>query len=1111
MALSDHPGKRQHHGFHAARVAAALVSVLFTGWFVGGAKAQPPGTVPSLEMVQQENDNAGGELPVKAFFYLDEIGIPNMMPLMTMEKMDEFWNGAKTTSDLFKLEELNAKVIADADRAKLDIEIKLSIDPTGGQWVSVPLKMGNFHMDGAPEFSSVPAASRNDAERLTPMPEGKGYQLMLRSSESREIVVKLKATSLVKSSSVNVLDFQFPVVSTSVVVETTPRDVSVEISGLGTEVLLPRENLSKDPFTVVSSGGSFQFSWGPKQRVKSQTAKYEVQQDVQFDWKSPEESPLMTAQWRVKSSRESESVSVFAVELPPAARLEPKVLLRSSEKTITPKKINNTRYEFTIPEEERRNEIDVSLSIVLNANNRDASGWFNLRVPQLVGAIRQEGEITINTVDDYRLRWRAKRGVQRILNDASESIDRGYKFSFDRGSVVLPIRLSAQQQQLRVSAESDIRISENLASLEMTILSRGEASDSRELEIDFGQWQPQSIVDADSGENLAIGTTKGLVQVSLTSDLGGEPSVVRIVAVHPPLDDGDAIQFQLPRVTSSDSTIVIESSEVAIRSSGRSSFVVDLSDSQSLSTASDLASERPNLLVSKFLVQPPNAKARVSGVMVQQPPQISLESDVSVILDGEQVVTTVNWLLASETDLEGRLEIGIPAAMGTRLANAKSNGGEEPATTAEDLSEEWSVTLNGKGAELKSLGNQKYELISDRMTDGTFSVQWVNSQAMNLKETHAIGLPRPRNADVEVLGDILVDLEGNEKFDLQVADRPSMTSLQFAEPPRDPIRVRLITRSANERDLSIERAVMRSAIGSNVRQEQVLAKVKGGEAFRVTLLQPNKNPKVEAFLDQENVVVRRDDDELVVVLPADSASHIVDLRVWSETTQAGLLDQVQPILRLPFGTGRVYWQVIVPDNAHVIWSAPTVRRAMRWEFDRWTLSRQSVMTDQSLLDWVGASNESVVPPGNSYLYLGSDISSFRVRLISRSSLWLLVGLVVLGLASLLVYVPSARNPMTAVVGAIAFAGLLSVAPDASILIGQFAMFALVLVVVMIGLRTLLQPRRQILARSPAKTPSNSERSPSTRTVNREAFGGDRNALDVPENTDAPSATSEAAL
>ena len=167
---------------------------------------------------------------------------------------------------------------------------------------------------------------------------------------------------------------------------------------------------------------------------------------------------------------------------------------------------------------------------------------------------------------------------------------------------------------------------------------------------------------------------------------------------------------------------------------------------------------------------------------------------------------------------------------------------------------------------------------------------------------------------------------------------------------------------------------------------------------------------------------------------------------------------IEPMLKLPIGAGRVYWQIVAPLDGHAVWASPTLGRSMSWRFDRWKLFRDPSHTDQALVGMVG-SKPNLLPPGNRYLYVGSDLRSFQVTVVSRVVLWVIIGTVVLLVSLVLTYLPKTRHPLTAVVGAILFGGLLAIAPDAAVLAGQFGIIGLVLVIVMVAIRTLIAPNR----------------------------------------------------
>ena len=129
---------------------------------------------------------------------------------------------------------------------------------------------------------------------------------------------------------------------------------------------------------------------------------------------------------------------------------------------------------------------------------------------------------------------------------------------------------------------------------------------------------------------------------------------------------------------------------------------------------------------------------------------------------------------------------------------------------------------------------------------------------------------------------------------------------------------------------------------------------------------------------------------------------------------------------------------------------------------------------------MAGSTKNLVPAGNRYLYVGSDLRSFRVLVVSRFVLWIFIGSMVLLTSMVLMNFPRARTPLSAIVAAIVFGGLLAIVPDAAVLLGQFPIIALVLVIVMFAIKALVSPGRsdRVFA-SPGSTPPTKQ--PSTRS------------------------------
>ena len=755
-----------------------------------------------------------------------------------------------------------------------------------------------------------------------------------------------------------------------------------------------------------------------------------------------------------------------------------------------------------IPEDEQQQRIDLVFDLQLAVDQSSSEAPLRMTVPSVVDALWHRGLMTLRVGDDYRLRWEARPWVHGEPTDYSDdsATDRSYRFRFDRGNFELPIWLSAKERRLRLSTHYEVTIRNAVASLQMQINVNGSVAENR-LRFDDASWDVLSITNEDSGERVET-FFSGDDRVIELSEIDREENIVLLLIAERTIgqDLGD-IEFPLPRILKNNDEVTTQESTLDLIGKGRTVMAVDMSASEGLvRTMVAKSANAAGSVVSRFRLSNFGESVTVVGTLQDQPLRIGLAVEATVEIDGSQILSTIDWTVTSPLDLEGRLPIRIPRhsdstsfssrsfpsrTMRTSEEEDDAFGGvfddtsDEKARDASLTEEPWVVTVQGVPATLRKLDNDRYELISERLSSGTMNLRWRHVQEMNRsggnEKTQEVALPRPRIPDVAIRGAIEVTLRGDSRNDLIAMDsrKTGLPDTKFLHTkvldslPREPLRLRLRPHQSRQQDLSIEQLVIRSAIGRRTRYEQILARIRQGSElrFRVASLKtdrrvgddPTQDLSIEAFVDGAKVPVESQQGSLVVTLPGDQQVHTLEMRVWVPESSLTSESSVQPIVELPLGVGRVYWQVITATDSHVIWASPTVGRAMSWKFDRWKLFRQSSLSDSDLSKMVGVTS-GLMPPGNRYLFVGTDLLAFKVMIVSRTILWLVVGSIVLSLAIGLTYLPVLRHPLTAVAAAIAFTGLLVIAPDAAVLAGQLGLISLVLVIVMIAIRSLVLPR-----------------------------------------------------
>ncbi len=1113
----------------AAAKIASLLAIACCFW-TGLSLGQSPGDFPDVSAMQRAAATKSGQaegLPINAFMVLDQNGNLIYLPGMTYERWRELETGADSENQAIVIEPLEIRGTANDGRAELELKLELTVDPTDGQYISIPLKMANFFLIRAPEFGSAPKSAEGDSQYIQPSKDG--MVLKVRSVSRRKLTVRMSVSALVQSGPPR-LDFQLPDLPANIQISTDAVDVVGEVIGSGSEVLQTKKLKNRGTrFDVSTGGGSLTLQWSPSVGSTDTSSLIESDSVMQLDWGSPVDQPIASVTLSLRNMRDLRGpIEWFDVDLPPGSVLLDTPVLEAKDQAVSiePVKGKSDRVRITIPEQERSQRVAVRLELQLQNDKATEQKPLNLQVPRIVGALRQQGEIQLKTSNSYRLRWRSSSWVRSFLNDDSgESTSaRRYQFRFDRGDFTLPIWLSANKRQLLANSDSIVTIRDDIASLEMEIQFNGNATDSRSLDLDLFDWRLRAVIDADTDDTLPWFETNQRLSIEMNTSEETLPPIMILAQRSIVGEDAEAKQlaFQMPRIIQNDKSLAIGSNNVTVKSTSSSTFVIDLEESSGLERmAVQTVDDEPTIAVSQFRILGVDNAPRIVGAMIRQPPQITLTSRADVVLSGDQLTTSMDWTVQPRTDLAGTLPVRVPSqasrispknepaskvtpepvgllannvvANGVVANGVDTNGVDTTETDASNTPPVfWSVTVDNVAAQLVAIDGERFRLVSDRLGVAPVVIRWRRQDLIPQSELddeiRSIRLPVPALADVTVEGDVVVSTQGDSVTSLFAADTTSQTRIQFQAIP-DRVRIRMTKLSADQNDLAIRKAVLRSAVGSNSRYEQFLALIQGGDSLDLSLPDEVGDVRFEAKIDQKNAAVSRNGNRLRLSLPGDSQTHRVDLRIWVDEPSGRFTKTIAPVLQLPIRVGRVYWQVATPRDSHVVWAAPTVGRAMDWQFnfDSWSLSRTPIYNDTSLTQWVGVSGAGAMPPGNRYLYIGSDVRSFSVCALSRATLWLLVGGFLLLFTSLLRYVPSSRNPLTAVTGAVFFAGLVAVAPDAAVLAGQLSVVALILVLVMLAVAALIRKPSTALNSaaelgSVSATRSAAPAAPSTRTL-----------------------------
>lgn len=1034
------------------------------------ASAQSP---PSLPENRPDVLSDGGLHPT-AFYLLDEDGNRVVYPSLTFEEVDRLMkldeNLVQPTRS-YSYDSVAIDAVATDDRAVLTVTVRLQVDPSSQGWSAIPLRMGNFHRVAPADVSGV------EHYRMDQDPQHDGYLLWVRTQRPQQVEVQMRAVTRVDGASSEQIQFHLPDAPTTISLKTRGEQLTARVIGRGDEIVRQGESEGDlTTFLVDSGGGDFVLAWGETDSSGTNRQVLECEGRWDIQWSSAQERPTASVALTVRNLRGD--LQPFEIEVPAGVRIietfdqtdevgggEPIELLDASEPPLTP----GAQRKRVIPDRSSTGaQMDLKLLVELGPELISEETPLRLRGVQVIGAVSQGGEVIVRSQRDYRLRWQRQPWIRSewSRDPASTENGRRYRFVYDRVPFELPMWLAAKQRQLRVQPEMEIRIGKTTADLQLNLQASGAAPDGRLLRIDVAGWQLQSVESPETGEPLEpfVEGSVREIDLSAAASAATEAVSVRIKAVRPIAADDDRIELPLPRVLNEDDTMLVQPGQLTVITEAGISLVTDVSESIGVT-------ERPPTAgatgppTTHYQVGP---EATLVGYLIEDRPQVAVQASATVTIeDDDRLVTQVDWTLRPQGALAGRLPLAFPT--------------DQPL-------ENWVVTVDQQPAVLRALDDGRAMLIAPQLQSGEHQVRFHNSRLLEppgdppQTQVLELGLPSPGIGDVSMGAAVRIEFRGSPTWDLAVdVDGTPNTELVLERLPTRPLKLRLQARQETRNRVVVPRAMLRSICGRKTRQERLVATVVGTGVLQLQLQLPAGNPEVRTRVDGAELdLTPSSDGTLQIPLTSTATEHVVDVRVWVNVDGSAVGSRLQPVIRLPVGTGQLFWMIVLPSDEHIVWASPTLGRAMRWQFDRWQLRRVATQSEQSLAQWAGGTTAQSTTIGNEYLYIGADPWGLQVVTAGKSLIWAVVGGLVLIVATGIVYLPWLRHPLSVVVAAVALGGVTLLAPDAAVLAGQLTLLALSLVAVMMGVRAALlgRPHERVFTGTPAS------REGSTRTTSQ---------------------------
>jgi hypothetical protein len=259
--------------------------------------------------------------------------------------------------------------------------------------------------------------------------------------------------------------------------------------------------------------------------------------------------------------------------------------------------------------------------------------------------------------------------------------------------------------------------------------------------------------------------------------------------------------------------------------------------------------------------------------------------------------------------------------------------------------------------------------------------------------------------------------------------------------------------STNPEATFVDRAWIQSWFSSTMRQDRAVFQfVTSRKELEITMPAGVAMQQVSMTLDGERVECRPlADNRWMLPLSTDGepSRYVLEMRYHFPEAESfrGRQDIEFPRLGTDIWLRRVYWQLVLPPNEHVVVGPNGFTGEYRWGWHGYFWGRQSLLDQSQLEAWSGGSaSRSQLPEGCS-VYLFSTLgNSNRAQLYIAGRSWIVLwasgAALMIGL--LLIYVPKTRHPAILLVLALGLISVGVIAPEPMLLLAQSAGLGMVL-------------------------------------------------------------------
>ena len=1069
------------------------------------------------------------------YILLDAQGRPQPVPGMTYEDFLAAWkklnNPANADSQpRFIIETIKIDGQTHGQRAELKLDATIHVLTNGP--VNVPLGLADAILQGDPprfdksDAKSLPAAVESTAPKENPRneyldfnPQRGGFvaHVVGTAGERRMISFNLIAP-LVRDGAETTLALSCPRATSSSLAVSVDTPVTEARTNSGA---ITSKKPSKDGGTrieIAGPAGQLRLTWQSASTEKSSMAT--VLNAIGAIHATIDGRGIRSdARLTVRSF--GGAFDQFRIRLPRGAKLfrdtsatggaDAKYRISEESQISGTAKLDGDKTQIVLVELKEKQQGPVVVDLSTEQPGRDPSHAIELAGFEVLGAVRQYGDIALNVASDWQARWDIGPDIRQVdsteLANSLQRSDLTGAFQYDRQPWSLAVRVSPRQSRVHVTPEYQLELLPDEARLNVRLAYQNFGARAREFNIELGSWEL-------SGEPVESGGVVDQERISVSSagkltlpfaQASSRKAEVAFSLRHALDREGATVKLPLP-VPLADS---VATGELTVRAPADTELLPDLSRSTGLAaspareitgpadpdspTEIHFRSLLPNAV---FVANRANRGREASAQIMAQ-----VEIAPALLEVDERIEYLVRFDPIEELILEAPGDFPIDEDATEIALLAPSNGKTE--TTEQRTPLHFEVL--GDDAELGVAGTHRLRATLPQPRVGKFAIAAryrIASPQMALAGSPLdVPLLTPvdnritsQRAMVRSPSGVFLSLGGDAdasawKMAEPAGKKAHAHGYEFIADRAEPL-LPLLVRTAEAKAPSttfVERVWLQTWISGGIQQDRAAFRLRTSNSQATVELPPDAPAgAVEVLVDgQPAQVPSRAAGRIVVRLAPDSPTqddaastdtinHTLEIRFRRPIQQAIVTRHriTPPQIDATTELSQVYWQIVLPADEHIVDSPEQLVSASQWQWLGAFWGRRPAMSQSDLEKWIGGTTQ-IAPTANDnqYLFTGLlPVSSIAVVTTPRWLIVLLASTLALVLLVSWYYLPL-RNKQWMLVAVIVVIAATAIAyPTAALLIAQASAVGVVLAPISLLLTRLMAgPGRRSLTQ--AFTPS----------------------------------------